>query len=128
MKRQQQPSKLSCGQTCVAMILGVPVAEIIKELSDERATTADELLRVLRPRHWYARSTAGSRALVRGAPTVASGVALCRVKWGIDPKDKRAHWVLWTGAKFLDPLSTTPIFMTAEGGRVLSHIALEYVP
>ena len=99
--RQQQPSKNSCGQTCIAMLLGIPAVDIIAEISDARGTIARQLADYLNAR--------GYRVTSRCMRYVSQGslgeTALCRVRWGDDPKNRRAHWVLWADGKFWDPLA-----------------------
>ena len=117
--RQQQPSKNSCGQTCIAMLLGIPAVDVIAEISDARGTIARQLADYLNAR--------GYRVTSRCMRYVSQGslgeTALCRVRWGDDPKNRRAHWVLWADGKFWDPLADKPIFLR-KNGRVLSFLGV----
>lgn len=119
---QRQPSKNSCGQTCVAMLIGRPVAEVIASVPDKTGTVAHQLgSYVVR---------AGGACDERCRPLAADErwrlppVALCRVRWGSDPKDRRAHWVLWADGRFWDPLTPDKaLFLRSPFGRVLSYLA-----
>ena len=117
--RQQQPSKNSCGQTCIAMLLGIPVADVIKEVPDTRGTIARQLAFYLIARGY----NVPKRCQFYVSEGSLGETALCRVRWGDDPKDRRAHWVLWAEGKFWDPLAEKPIFLR-KNGRVLSYLGV----
>lgn len=120
----QQPSGLSCGQTCLAMATGVPVADVIKDIPDNRGTIAKQLCAWLEVRGW---TTSGKcipqYRFGRGVPMPA--FALARVRWG--ESKTRAHWVLWADGQWWDPLTPgQPFFQKRPNGRVLSYV--EIVP
>jgi hypothetical protein len=118
---QRQPSKNSCGQTCVAMLLGVPAADVIASIPDKTGTVASQLGSYI--------IRAGGRCDQRCQRGWARPpTALCRVRWGGDPKDRRAHWVLWAEGEFWDPLVPgRALFLRSPHGRVLSYLACSAV-
>lgn len=114
----QQPSGLSCGQTCLAMLADVPPADVIKEIPDNRGTTAKQLCAWLEARGW---KTSGRCVTLKGRALPA--LALCRVRWG--GESRRAHWVLWADGEYWDPLTPgTPMHQKRQNGRVLSYVEI----
>lgn len=89
MKPIVQPTRTTCGQTCVAMLAGVTVEEAIVAVGTHRPTDAEELIRGLA---FYGLSVGVPR---RGA---ARGLA-----W-IDGDHLRVgHWVVAIGGCYIDP-------------------------
>lgn len=116
---QRQPSPKSCGQTCVAMLLGVPAEEVIAKIPDKNGTVVRELAQFLHEEGWEA----DERCRRIGRLWQPPEVALCRVRWG-DPRSRHAHWVLRADGHFWDPLARDPLFLRKPGGRVLSYIEI----
>lgn len=121
---QRQPSKNSCGQTCVAMLVGSPAQSVIDLMHDRTGTTWERLRSNLALRGYdVPQRLTPYRGSVVDFPTYhEADVALCRVRWGSDPKDRRAHWVLWAEGRFWDPLSEQKaLFLRSPFGRILSY-------
>jgi hypothetical protein len=119
MKRLQQLSANTCGQTCLAMLTGDPVSEILKEIPDSPVGTDSSQLRQFLKRRGYRVSELESlRPLPKLYDVPSTG--LIRVRWG-EPSDRRAHWVLLHECQILDPLAETPLFLSKAGGRILSY-------
>jgi hypothetical protein len=98
------------------MLLGVPVAQVIADLPDTRATTAGELAVYLWLRGW------GVTRLRRGP---LPSLAIVRVVWP-GPAWRTRHWIVWADGRFYDPaaLDARAIDWRQRGGRIASHIAL----
>jgi hypothetical protein len=89
--RQVQPTPHSCGQTCVAMIAGVPVAEVMRELPDiDRGTTATELAQALRARGFAVPHPARMRRMVPRA----NMPELAIVRLVHPARGRLGHWVV----------------------------------
>lgn len=111
----QQPTMMSCGQTCLAMLTGVPVDEVIRAIPDNRGTIAKQLCAWLEARGW---TTSGK---CRKSSLFLPAIALCRVRWG--GESRRAHWVLWSNGQWWDPLTPgEAMHQKRQNGRVLSYV------
>lgn len=122
----KQPTPTTCGQTCVAMLLGCPVEAVVASVG-AKGTTWPQLRAYLRRVGW----TGPPRLTVnRDGATLgfAGHTALCRVRWNPKPGDRRAHWVLYAESAWHDPLcpGMRPLFLrdNARDGRVLSYVLL----
>jgi hypothetical protein len=106
---QQQPTRTSCGPTCVAMIVGVPVADVLDSLpaarhghraisrADSHNTNLAELLRLLKP---YGVTLGRRLSLAQTLPPVA----LLRLR----SKHRRNwHWAVWKDGQVFDPATGT---------------------
>lgn len=131
IRHQVQPTTMSCGPTCVAMLAGVPVATVLADLPHVRwtarrlqlrtgATNVGELRRLLRPHGWrLGRRTphlpaAGATAILR----LPNGT---RTGW---------HWVLWHNGLVHDPSRGGPVAVIAIQGWLgwmhgVSHYPLQ---
>lgn len=105
-RHQQQPTLTTCGQTVLAILVGVPVAEVVAELGG-RPTKASELAEFLRRRGWDVptdrlRRCSADQVLAwqdRGEPTIL------RVHWVESCSARpRSHWVLRADSRVYDPL------------------------
>jgi hypothetical protein len=124
----RQPTSTTCGQTCLAMLLGVDVDTIVRRIGGGPTTWA-QLRGVLVTSGWQAQLRLSPRMRRNRTVTLGDiggtpgGVALCRVRWG----DRRhgAHWVLWADEEWHDPLvpEREPLFARCERGRILSTVA-----
>lgn len=102
---QRQPTRTSCGPTCVAMLVGVPVMEILAQLPGVRkiprkrhSTGMAELIRLLQP---YG-LTLGRRMRFTSLPL--SGTVLLRIgKPGCN-----WHWAIWHDGTVYSPSQTAP--------------------
>ena len=47
MELIMQPTSLTCGQACIAMIVGKSVEEVIKDMKTDRATSIGQLIEIL---------------------------------------------------------------------------------
>lgn len=124
IEHQTQPTRRSCGQTCVAMLIGVPAVEVLGAIQEGRGTTGKQLIAYLRQRGWTARGP------VRGTPfSFPDQLAIARVIW--HENRARTHWVVWDGARVYDPdqyggaARTTPAAIVAANGRVMSYIPVD---
>lgn len=122
----KQPTSVSCGQTCVAMLLGVQPEAVIRHVQGgKHGTTAKQLCQFLEQHGW---KTSGRCRIFR-MHNVLPPIALCRVRWG--DRKYGAHWVLWAEGRWWDPLRDReehPALHTMKpGGRVLSYVTVERV-
>ncbi len=113
--RQRQPTENSCGQTCIAMLLDIPVADVLRDLPDRpRGTRASELRAYLHLRGFDVsdrlQRTGWSYALT------LPPIAILRLKW---PGVALGHWILWIHGGHIDPAQPA-----ARGGRVTSFLAV----
>lgn len=120
MRWQAQPTDRSCGQTCVAMILGLRAAEVV-ELVGDRATWPRDLATYL-----AARGCAVGERLVRlygAVPPVP--LAILRVVW--EERGRRVgHWVVWCEGRVLDPSDQrVRTFDCLRYGRVTSYLSVQ---
>lgn len=116
IRHQFQPSPKSCGQTCLAMLLGIPVADVIAEIPDRAATTAGKLAAYLVMRGW----TATKLRRYRG---VLTEPAIARVIWPGRSTSANGHWVVYYGGCWFDPAGDV-LGWQKRGGRIASYIAL----
>lgn len=92
MKHLIQPNDETCGQTCVAMAVGLPVAEVISRFGGGR-TTRTQLVEALQG--------CGVRVNRRATGRVPKR-AICKI--GYRTERGGSHWVLIWDGKVLDPL------------------------
>ncbi len=107
---QEQPTKTSCGPTCVAMLAGVPVADVLRKVKAVRSqarrkktnhgTNVAEIIRLLQP---YG-MTLGRR--LRGERTPRTGQFLLRIE---KRAGRRWHWAVLSDGWVYDPIMDTPI-------------------
>ena len=117
IKHQFQPSAKSCGQTCLAMLLGVPVAQVIADMPDRAATRVGQLCAYLVLRGW----TATKLQRIRGLITQP---AIIRVVWPGRSTRAIGHWILFADGNLFDPTSPNNLEWMVTGGRLTSYIAL----
>jgi hypothetical protein len=93
-----QPTPYSCGQTCLAMILGHKDAwQVLADLPDHKnGTYASELRDYLRDRGWQT----GDKLERVYKHTTLPPIAILRHKW---PERTLGHWVLWIDGRTYDP-------------------------
>lgn len=114
MVLQQQPTRTSCGPTCVAMLAGVPVSEVMHQVHLVRrgdrwrkrtySTNVGELVRLLKA--WGL--TMGRRM---SEPTPVSGRAILRIE---KSKGRNWHWAVLMDGVIYDPVRSAPIPRAAE--------------
>jgi len=109
-----------CGQTCVAMLLGIPLNEVINEMGKDGATTTKDLVTILQA-HGFETSNRRERI---GKSTEFPDVCILSMK--IEGQSNW-HWVLYVSSKYLDPdkgpLSHYP--RKPDGCRFTSYIAIK---
>lgn len=97
MIHQTQPTEKTCGQTCVAMVLGVPVADVIREMGSG-PTRGVHLVERLRLCGLAAEQQRVHRICrIEDLPSVA----ILRVEW--IPKQANDHWIVLAHGEVLDP-------------------------
>jgi hypothetical protein len=122
---QPNPSNL-CGQTCVAMILEITLAEAISRVGSRGGTRTKQLIRVLRDSCKV--RAIGSRMTRIGKDFTPPKWALMRVVWN-EGDHVRRHWVVWHHGWWFDPADTTirkgsDGLMAPPGARVTSYLEL----
>jgi hypothetical protein len=104
----RQPTKTTCGETCVAMLTGVSVQEVRDITKSKRGTQARDLVGAI--------STIGGFTVepeVKKAGQDLPMTAICRVYWHRRSKksptgfgaglSRNWHWVLYHNGTFYDP-------------------------
>jgi hypothetical protein len=81
-----QPTRQTCGQTCVAMLAGVTVEEAIFAVGHQSPTTADDLRRGL---EFYG---------IRSKLPARHGIV-----WLEAPSLRTGHWIVRYGGCYIDP-------------------------
>lgn len=116
---QLQPTPKSCGHTVLAMLVGVPAADVVRELRD-RGTGWRDLARFLLSRGlWFARPPQRFRFDREIDPRPAlPATAIVRVDWSTDRK--KTHWILWADGRFWDPGDVDEFGWLRRGGRIYS--------
>lgn len=105
----QPPGSSLCGQTAVAMILGISLEKAVELVGHRNGTAREELEAALRKR--------GVRLWDRTLgppPTNGRGLYLCSVRW---PRGG-GHWIVLDGGRWLDP---DPSYRWPPGGRIVAH-------
>lgn len=125
IERKHQPTPTTCGQTCVAMILGRPVAEVVEQMGGA-ATFAEDLVAYLSHRGWLtpdrsSRLQLGQAILVRERVT-----AIVRL---LPPGRGRrtGHWVLWHQGEWLDPGGRDLDWYRERKWRLTSYLVFDRV-
>lgn len=114
---QKQPTDMSCGQTCVAMIVGIPARDILLKRPDKKnGTTVQDLIKLLRG---YGFRT--DYELTLGPPLTKT--AICRMKI---PRKSVGHWIVYHEGLFFDPAE--PCIhdggLHIPGYRLTSHLMI----
>lgn len=125
MVLQQQPTKTSCGPTCVAMLARVPVSEVLAQVKLVRTakrarkrthnTNVGELARLLKA--WGL--VMGRR--ITKEPTPVTGRAVLRIERS---KGANWHWAVLVDGTIYDPARPAPI-PRADEWRKLSWYEVE---
>lgn len=117
--QQLQPTPNSCGQTCVAMLLGMPVAEVLALIPDSgQGTTSGQIAVHLILLGWRVVKPVRFR---RSLPALC----LARIVWpGPGSARRRGHWVLFAEGRCFDPADAHQWAWVAHGGRLVSIMAL----
>lgn len=121
---RRQPSKRSCGQTCVAILAGVQPSEVIAKLH-ARGTSAKDVQKVAA---LFGVTIATPPTRFEGLPVNA--LMLFRVIWG--ERRHRTHWVVVDTRGFAmcvyDPSWPGPMAyavwtkaLRLDGGRVMTY-------
>lgn len=104
-----QPTNRSCGQTCLAMILGIPVGDVFVALKRTRGTNGRDIRRFLTSRG----RTSHVEQPYRG---VLPSVAIVNVQF-----PTQGHWIVWANRRFYDPGCADPTY-SVRRGRIRSFI------
>lgn len=85
-----------CGQTCVAMLLGIPLNDVINEMGEDGVTTTRDLVTILQT-HGFETSNRRERI---AKSTKLPDICILSMKIEGQPN---WHWVLYVNGKYLDP-------------------------
>lgn len=105
----------NCGQTCLAMLAGLPVSEVERDLGKTGKTRTKDLVGWLRRRGW-----ACPDRLVRFR-SLLPPLAVVKLVWKTAQGRPRGHWVVVCRGRWLDP-SAAP--GTLSGGRLTGFLPL----
>lgn len=107
MKLVKQNSPTTCGQACVAMVLGITLEESIGMFGHSNTTSDFEILKALG--QFYIQTIDGTYntdwvgigmcPFISGEPSKVR-IAICRHE---EPNGNRAHWTVWDHGEILDP-------------------------
>ena len=118
--RQPEGSRL-CGHACLAIVLGITLAEACKKLGHRRGTYTKELVAALGSR-------ATDQRLVPLRQRSSPRQAILKVRWG---KTHRSHFVVKSGSKIYDPMKPGPLevrlweeWIAWDGGLITSALGL----
>lgn len=119
MIRLQQPTPNSCGQTCAAMVLGLPVDVVMQELPDRKSGTPHKKLIT----YLKSRGVVCDDRLRLWRHIPQGGIpwrALIRIVW----PDGNGHLVLrWDGV-YYDPWTDIYQAWWRDGGRITSYLRI----
>jgi len=97
IKHIKQPYCSSlCGQTCIAMLLGINLEKSIEEFNSRGGTRTKQLKEIIRK---YGHDCTDKLKVVT-KNTVIPEICICKVKWH---GTNRSHWVLKHKDKLYDP-------------------------
>lgn len=113
MDRLQQPTRTTCGQTCVAMLVGRPVDEVCTVMGRKGKTSTRDLINGLR--HYGL--SCGDRLARYNKNTVLPPLAILRLK---HPQENYTHWVLHKDGENFDPDSV--VCVVAYGWSIISFL------
>lgn len=85
-----------CGQTCVAMLLGIPLNDVLTEMGKDGVTTTRDLVTILQS-HGF--ETSERRMRVTKSTKLPD---ICILSMKIEGQSNW-HWVLYVQGKYLDP-------------------------
>lgn len=116
--KQPRGSSL-CGQTCLAMYLGISLGESIFWFNGKRSGTNTRILcYVLRNQGVDIALNSRLRVIYRGVKVPRTGIL--RIKWKIpDRKVNHGHWVLKVGDMIHDPEQEWPVEYEDYVARIL---------
>lgn len=124
---RRQPTRTTCGQTCVAILTGAPVDEVCRLMGARGATSTHQLQAALAQLGWRCAQKLVPLRRVEGLVPV--GIVSLR-----DAEHGRAHWVVWYDGYYVDPVDGlcwapedfVPVVESA-GWKVTSILPLERV-
>lgn len=112
----RQPTPASCGQTCIAMIIGRPVSDVFAVLPDRaRGTRTAELVEALRH---FGRSCAGELRRIKRGSALPPSLVIVKVLW---PGRAMGHWMVANHGRILDP-DGPRLRWRAAGGHITSYL------
>jgi len=102
--QRQPPGSSLCGQTCVAMIAGVPLEESISRFNSKGGTRTKQVKQVLESFGFNA--TNRLKRVTKG--TIIPSLAIGKMRWS---NSNHSHWVVIYDGKIYDPdpITTPPI-------------------
>jgi hypothetical protein len=112
---RQPPGSNLCGQACLATLLGISLDEAVTLVGVEGGTRTKHLKRAL-----SAMGVPHASRRTLGAPERDDTALL--FFWSADRS--AAHWVLWHGRKYYDPISGVfrKLPRHLEGANLTSHL------
>lgn len=128
---QKQPNNSTCGQTCIAMALGLPVERVIAVVGHAKGTLNSERAEALEKLGWNASPVKPLRS-VSDLPEMAL-VRVCWRRRSSKSKDgyasrgfrNRGHIVLWANGTFYDPTFGAGIKdWSFRGGKAVEFVAI----
>jgi len=96
MKLIMQPTALTCGQACIAMIAGKSVEEVIKDMKTDAATSIGQLMEIL---DFYGIKHAERNKRISKKNPVPYGYSILTVHMNAG----YTHWVLFCDNQYFDP-------------------------
>lgn len=120
----RQPTRTSCGQTAVAMALGVPVEKVIETVGHATYTKSEDRARAAQKLG----GSVGPRVLFTGMenlPPMALLIVALRRRDSRSPTGfgrgirRAGHCVLWADGKFYDPTHGPSNELKVPGGIII---------
>ncbi len=98
---QMQPTLMTCAQTCIAMLLGIPVEEVMLSLPDKKSGTQHKAMIA----YLHARGVSCASRLTSLYGKELPSLAFARIRL---PDKQGGHLVLRAGDTWHDPALPTP--------------------
>ena len=116
MKLIMQPTDMTCGQACIAMITGKEIEEVIKDMKTDGPTSIGQLITAL---DFYGISHAEKNTRISKKNPIPHECSILTVHTNAG----YTHWTLWCDGKYYDPE-----FGLIEGeyshGRITSFLGI----
>lgn len=117
---EKQPTDFTCGQTCVAFIVGVSVDEVIAVMGKSGLTGGTDLKRALK-----AYNVPHGDRLVR-ITNKTQKPDYCIVKV-LNNHAKEGHWIIFRNGKYHDPADGTILSKQEFGERYINWRETSYI-
>ena len=95
MQLIKQPTSTTCGQCCIAMLLGISLEEAIKSVGHDGISSDEDMLKLI-----FQKYTTAHHFLFKSGPPPKDIVALVKHK---EPGGVREHWTVSYYGEILDP-------------------------